>query len=415
MPYHIGVASDYYNLQQRFRKYLTGYKSIENEQTGGSNVGDGYIRDLETDTNSVAETITVRCTTGGGDGVAIFSIEGTVSGPMGTILAGLWFLDGSNKLILIMRAGPTDWAVDDEYTFDIVDNDIPAIQQWTQLKWTPGTRSATNNGMDYLPAGGAQYANELYLKGPGLAGQDEIFIRMHTFSDETGDYYNHRVGASLGFDTLETWDNQPVSSTTNTLCLWQYQMRYWIVANGRRYIMVVKVGGEGGYYMASYQGLFYPYGTPQEYPYPMYTAGGSGFTGQSATRWSSESNNHRSFFNPYAGYVYQVDGIWLLIQNRYASSGNNEASPGTSNIWPGTQQLMTSTRQSPGDTYPLLPMVIHTDQRGRNVYGELEGCFWTPGFANSSENIIKVGGFDYYVFQDVYRNGNGDYFALKME
>lgn len=412
MPYTVGIASDYYNMLERLRRYLTGFKSIENEQANAGNTGDGYLRDLTTDVNAVAETITVACTVAGGDGVATFSVTGSVSGPMGNTVAGDWFTDAGSKVILIMRAGPTDWIIGDSYTFDIVDNDIPGAQQWTELKWSPGVRSVTNNGMNYTPYN-ALYSNELYLKGPGLAGQDEVFVHLCSFSSESSDYYNLAFRSSIGFETLEDWDHQPVDSTATTLCLWQFQLKYWIVANGRRFILVTNLESPG-VYMSTYCGLFLPYGTPQEYPYPMYCAAGSGFTGLSGTRWSSESHNHRSFFDPYAGYLYTVEGTWLTIQNKYSSSGN-ETNNSTSNVWPYEAGLINGIRQSPGDVYPLLPLVVHTTDNGDNVYGELEGCFWTPGFANASENEIVIGGTNYLVVQNVYRTSNGDYFALKLE
>jgi hypothetical protein len=131
-------------------------------------------------------------------------------------------------------------------------------------------------------------------------------------------------------------------------------------------------------------------------------------------RWSNESHNHRSFFDPYSGYLYTIEGTWLQVQNKYNSS-NIEVSPGTTNVWPYTENYALNIRQSPGDVYPMLPMVIHTNQNGGNVYGELAGTFWCPGFANASENKIIVNAVDYLVIQNVYRTSNQDYFALKME
>ena len=412
MPYTTGIASDYYNMLERLRGYLTGFKSIENEQADAGNTGDGYMRDLTTRANAVAESFTIACTTAGGDQVAQFSVIGTVSGNIGTATAGQWFTDAGQKLYLIMRAGPTDWLIGDEYTFDVVDNDIPVGQQWTELKWSPGVRSVDNNGMDYTPLN-ALYSNELYLKGPGLAGQDDVHVQMCSFSSESSDYYNLAFRATLGFETLEDFDHQPGQSTVTTHCMWQFQIKYWIVANGRRFILVTNLESPG-VYMAAYCGLFLPYGTPQEYPYPMLCGAGSGFTGQSGTRWSSESHNHRSFFDPYAMYVYTVEGTWTNVQNKFNNSGN-EGNSSTTNIWPYEHGLINGTRQSPGDVYPLLPLILHTTNHGDNVYGELEGAFWTPGFANASENEIVIGGTNYVVIQNVYRTSNGDYFALKLE
>ena len=63
----------------------------------------------------------------------------------------------------------------------------------------------------------------------------------------------------------------------------------------------------------------------------------------------------------------------------------------------------------------MLPMVLYTTTLGGIVYGEIEGAFWCPGFGNQSENVIQVAGIDYLVFQNGYRTGTLDYFALRME
>lgn len=407
MAYHVGIASDYLNLQQRIRQFLTGKPMAENEEPDISNTGDGYLKNLHPRSAAIAETWTITCTTGGGDGVGIFSVTGSVSGVQPAATVGTQYLE--TYLQFIILTGPTDYAIGDEFTFNVVDNPIPAVQQWTELKFTPGSLQAGNNGMNSDPAAGAEHANEMYFRAPGLAGADEIYVNMCSFYSEGSDYYNLGFTGALGFETNDTYSQQPNKSTNVSMALWQFQIPYWIIADGRRFIITCKVSTN---YMSTYCGWFLPYGTPQEYPYPMYIS--SCLNGLSGTRWSSESHNHRSFFDPYTGYVYTVEGTWLQIQNKYNSS-NTEASGSDSNIWPYTQNLVSGIRQSPGDVYPMLPMVIHTNQNGGNVYGELTGCYWTPGFANASENTVVVGGIDHVVFQDVYRTSNQDYYALKLD
>ena len=411
MSYHVGVASDYLHLQQRLRLYLTGNPSVENERAENTlsqpNTGDGYVRNLHARSAAVAETWTLACTTGGGDGVGVFSVTGSVSGAQPAATVGTQYVE--TYLEFIILDGPTDYVVGDQFIFDVVANDIPGVQQWTELKFTPGVPQGTNNGMNSDPGVGADNANEIYLKAPGLSGTDDIYINMCTFYSEASDYYNISFCGALGFETNDTYSQQPNKSTDTTMCLWQFQIPYWIIADGRRFIVVCKVSTN---YMSAYCGWFLPYGTPQEYPYPMYVS--ASLSGFSATRWSSEGHTHRSFFDPYAGYVYTIDGTWLLIQNKISSNGN-EVSMSTSNIWPYTQNLVSGIRQSPGDVYPMLPLVIHTSSNGGNVYGELTGCYWVPGFANASENTVVVGGIDHVGFQDVYRTSNQDYFALKLD
>jgi len=214
---------------------------------------------------------------------------------------------------------------------------------------------------------------------------------------------------TTGFETLDDYDSQPGKGDGVSMCLWQFQIPYWIVADGRRFIITTKISTS---YMLAYCGLILPYATPAEYPYPLLISGC--YYENGPLRWSSESHNHRSFFDPCYAYIYTIEGTWLLVRNKSSSSGNEHSNVNT-NIWPYAENYAINIRQSPGDVYPMLPMVLHTDQNGRNVYGELSGCFWTPGFANASENVIVVNGIDYIVIQDVYRTSNLDYYALKLD
>lgn len=411
MAYHIGIASDYLNLFQRLRYYVTGKMSVENEEANIANVGDGYLKNLVSGATPTAQTFTLTCTTGGGDGVAIFSVVGSVSGTLGPATCEVDYV--SSQIEMKIGFGATNYSVGDIFTFDLVANTIPAGQEWTELKYLPGVETVpgANNGMNVDPAPGATYANELYLRGPGMAGTDEIHVNLMTFYDEVGDYYNWGFRGATGFETLDAFDYQPGLSTGQTNAAWQFQIPYWIVCDGRKWIITFKISTN---YMSAYAGFILPYATPNEYPYPLLIAGClNGHT--SATRWSSESNNHRSFFDPYYVYLYTINGTWMSFLNKYATSGNNEAAPTNSNIWPYGGNLLGSTRQSPGDVYPMLPLIMHSDADGGNVMGELTDCFWCPGFANAAENTIVVNGITYMVFQNVYRNGNLDYYALKLE
>jgi len=408
MALTVGIASDYLNLFQRIRYYLRGEMSIENELANVANVGDGYMQGLMAFTTPAIESWTITCTLGGGSGVAIFSVTGTVSGAQAAATCDVYY--SNTQLEFVVGYGATNYVIGDEFTFDVIANDIPATQQWAELKYTPGANqgAGVNNGMNVDAGGGATYANELYLKGPGLAQADEIFVSMWTGYDEDADWYNLGFQGATGFETLDAVQYQPNDSSDVSMSAWQFQIPYWIIADGRRFILNWKISTN---YFSGYFGFILPYGTPTEYPYPLYICGT--YTSL-AIRWSSESHNHRSFFDPYAGYLYTIEGTWLLVQNK-TSSGGNESTRSETNVWPYTEDYMINVRQSPGDVYPMLPMVIHTDKNGGNVYGELAGTFWCPGFANASENTIVVNSVDYLVIQDVYRTSNQDYFALKME
>ena len=263
--------------------------------------------------------------------------------------------------------------------------------------------------MNVDPAPGADRANEIYLKGTGLSGTDEIFVMLYTYYSEAGDYYNMNFCGAAGFETNDTLDEQPGYYAGSAMALWQFQIKYWFVADGRRFIVSTKISTN---YMHAYCGWILPYATPTEYPYPLYIGGP--LNAARGLRWSSEDEDHRAYWEPFSAAIYTIEGTWLAVQNKY-DSGGNEIKSTTTTVWPYYSDYMWNTRQSPGDVYPLLPLILSTNQNGGNVYGELTGGFWTPGFANASENVVSLGGVDYLVMQNVFRTGNQDYFALKLE
>jgi hypothetical protein len=122
---------------------------------------------------------------------------------------------------------------------------LPANERWSVLRWVPGP-----------PA-------ELVLQGPGLAGTDQINVGI--LSEAGADYGNWKLRGFVGWNPAQTFDGQYNPSGTFYALLMASAMPYWIVANGRRIVMVAKTGT---YYEMMHLGLFLPYATPGQYPYP---------------------------------------------------------------------------------------------------------------------------------------------------
>lgn len=243
---------------------------------------------------------------------------------------------------------------------------LPANERWSVLRWVPGP-----------PA-------ELVLRGPGLAGTDQINVGI--LSEAGPDYGNWKLRGFVGWNPAQTFDGQYNPSGAFYAMLMTSAMPYWIVANGRRIVMVAKTGT---YYEMMHLGLFLPYATPSQYPYPLLVGGSL----NSSVRWSSNSvyrNHLPKSSGGYAGAYYAPTGLWSGV---------------TSAMWPNTWGA--STRECPDGSYPLLPFIL-------SGLGEMDGCYCVPGYANASENIIRVGGVDHLVVQDVHRTGYGDYLALKL-
>ena len=241
---------------------------------------------------------------------------------------------------------------------------LPANERWQVMRWVPGP-----------PA-------ELVLKGVGLAGMDEIYVAIQS---EVGvDYGNWKMRGYVGFNPAVNFDSQYNCSGVFYSCLMSTVMPYWIVANGRRIVMVAKTGN---YYEMMHLGLFLPYATPGQYPYPLLVGGSI----NSSNRWSSlpTGRNHLPKSMGYSGAHFLATGVWTS----------------TSYMWPSS--WASSARECPDGTYPLIPYII-------NGLGEMDGCYCVPGYNNAAENIITAGGVDHLVVQDVYRTSYGDYWALKL-
>jgi len=84
----------------------------------GGNVGDGDLSGLaKLAFKSVNEDWVVTCTLGGADGVATFSVVGSVSGSAGTATSGTELISTSKGIRLTLRGGSTNWVIGDKFTF----------------------------------------------------------------------------------------------------------------------------------------------------------------------------------------------------------------------------------------------------------------------------------------------------------
>lgn len=85
-----------------------------------ANTGNGFVTIVETKPfSTVNQNWTLTCTLGGTDGVATFSVVGSVSGNIGTATSGTEFSDGDagNGVKFTITAGGTDWVSGDIFTF----------------------------------------------------------------------------------------------------------------------------------------------------------------------------------------------------------------------------------------------------------------------------------------------------------
>jgi hypothetical protein len=394
MSFKIGTATDYADLLNILDTFLTATGMALTPSFVGT--GNGTI-DAKGGSAGVAETITVTFTS-----ATAFGVVGSVSGSLGTGVVGTPFT--STKANLTITAGGTAFVATDAFTFAVT-------PPWTSKRRTSGS--------------------EMIWQAPGNGGLDQILVGAKVFSDVGADYYNWRLGGFIAFDTLLPFNQQSgyVGGASQSLPspvfnLWNSSIPYWIVANGRRVIVIAKVSTV---YVSCYLGLLNPYMSPGAFPYPLVVGGSMAWDfGSSASepvasstnwRWSYSGIELSNFAKPKNTALSTQQGSSLRLRlpsGAWQSFGGNgfETQFGRISPYSNVDPTAWDIRTDLDGGYTLFPAVIW-DQTP-NQYGELDGVFDVTGFQQSSENTVTIGGIPHLVVQNVFRTSKSSYFAVKL-
>jgi hypothetical protein len=201
-------------------------------------------------------------------------------------------------------------------------------------------------------------------------------------------------------------------------------MPYRIVADGRHFKLMVKVGAT---MQTMFFGLLLPNGTALEVPYPVYIGAVRAIAGPgtSTANHTVSTYDYASFFDPsgYAEYRHP-SGVWVPVRNHY--EGNGAYTQDTShNIWPwsglsGDAHDVQRLREcfnagGPGGEYPLFRSCLVSNYAGNNIIGFLPGVFWIPGFNQVMENTLTISGDDYVVAQSHVHTHRNAFAAILLE
>lgn len=263
---------------------------------------------------------------------------------------------------------------------------------------------------------------------PGVDGVQEIFFVGQTATDNGIDAYN------VGLKGIEFWHDRnqdvidiPGSSGDKWWYLAKVPTAYWMVANGGRLIVVVRISG---IYEFIYNGFGLPYETPDNHQHPL-IVGGIGTN--SAWRYDTTGNNQlRNPCDPINQTGSQCSmaallpgGIWGQFGNRLPSSasadGSSDSSQSFGKVWPWAQSetgnnLADWVRNNLDGSLPVLPAVLQwSPEILRHTWGEFDGVYWTTGFNNSAEALLRDGPIDLLVVPNVYRTGLNHYAAIALD
>lgn len=309
---------------------------------------------------------------------------------------------------------------------------VHGAQAWTIKRWDP--------------------AGELIAMGPGLAGTDQIYVGMKAYNSVSGDYYNWKLNGFTAYDNVALFLSQPGSinrgadvPTIPSILLWNSPIPYWFVVNGRRIVMVAKIGIR---YESMYLGHILPYGTSGQFPYPM--AVGGSYAQSAGTvdyRYSNDGTSHQAFMfstdlsagsnganwntSSPTSFVSQLrlrkpDGSWIGFQNTTNSAktsvytyhgyykwfGETLTLGPRALIWPFALNLSQVACVYGTNDAILYPAILMDDSP--NSYGELDGVYCAIGKGIGPESVITQGSDQYIVFPNVYRLTREDLWALKL-
>ncbi|NJK88128.1 MAG: hypothetical protein HC923_01185 [Myxococcales bacterium] len=384
------TGSGYRRLFRLFRRFATGCVTLGT--TTRTATGNGTIGSIDSvDPSGGTETWTITFTS-----ATNFTVTGSVSGAQAAGTVGTNYTSNSpaGRISFLITAGGTPFAAADQFTIPVTANStVTGNDEWIVDRFDPFSSDL-----------------ELIWHGVGLAGTDLIYTGFRIGEVPASQQYWWELRGFTGYSSSDIFTSQPGTSLSYFTPFWDQAMRYWISVTGRRVIVAAQVSTT---YHCLYSGLFLPYSTPAEYPYPLFVSGE--FNAQKAYN----DTDLNGFFDPGQGTVTpsgafrRVDGTWLQTRHNITPFAG---------FWPHNQ--LTQGRdwllnlEDNGDVYPLFPMNLmeHNSSSVRidhDVLGYLDGAVAIPGFGLASEDTITVGGDTYTVLQNVQRTGRADFWALK--
>ena len=251
-------------------------------------------------------------------------------------------------------------------------------------------------------------SREIYFKGTGLAGEDEIHIGFKVYEDTANDVHNLAVVGFTGYRDGIEFISQP-GYGAKYLTLSDQSMRYWFIANGRRVIIIAYVNSN---YVTAYAGFFLPFANPSAYPYPMFCGAN---TTTKNKRYSTQDADNTNFFLPqnasYPTAMYMYGGVWRSI---LYSTVQTTIGTGTGYY---LHQIMTygmiTSLNRDEETRYMVPLDIVCSL---GMLGRLDGVQYTTGFGAVAEDMLTdPDGVTWLLIPDVFRTSLSQYAAFRLE
>ena len=113
------TVTDFGDAADKLSEFLTRTRRAGSVTPNAGNTGDGVVFGASSAIDSVDETWTLVCTTGGGNGVGIFSVTGSVSGAQSAATVGVPYFNGFCSFTIIGGTVDFTTGTPDDFTFAI--------------------------------------------------------------------------------------------------------------------------------------------------------------------------------------------------------------------------------------------------------------------------------------------------------
>ena len=365
-----------------------------------SGTGNGQIDYLDGGVGAPTETWTIAFTA-----PTTFTVTGSVSGAQAGGSTGSLYTTTGNPITSLLSfqidVGGTAFIATDTFTVTATAGTIAAADTWVLDRWNPDDLYTI--------------ANALIWHGEG-DGSEAIHAGLRLTETPASQIWNWVMRGYTGFSGSQDFENQPGANDDDIFtAFWNNDMTYWFSVNARRYIVAAKVSTT---YHTLYHGLFLPFGSPTEYPFPMAVLGEK----DDEEAWNSTDTSFHCFIETCLnGQVRDVAGTWLNMQNT-STSGNIWMAPNQT-AFPGSGGSVWDNHENYGAAadHQLLPLMLGNGPTGgatqpltMEPFGVLDGANTVTGTNQSVETVLSISGTNWIVLQDIFRNQRDNFWAMEM-
>ena len=253
-----------------------------------------------------------------------------------------------------------------------------------------------------------EIGDELYLRGPGSTDSENVHINIRTEGDVLNDLYGWQIFGATSYDNAQPMTSQPGSSPANNYMICTDNAKdYWFYVNDRRIIVIIK---ENVRYFGAYMGFILPWGTPLDYPFPLYVCGNS-----TELRFTTNTGSRDRMFwdpgiSPSGTFSYAAlrlpDGSWNGVLNHAGNTSDDSFSYSSSHPWvthpygmrsiSNNDNFFTDNEIRPLETVPnsgfMCPVWFCPVSYNSYLFpGMLDDVYFVNGFGSTAEETFSFG------------------------